>query len=106
LLEETLVVWGGEFGRMPVSEGGKGRDHNPHGFLVWIAGGGIKGGASYGATDEVGLRAAVDPVSVNDLHATILHRLGMDHERLIFEHDGRRFRLTDVAGKVIRPVLA
>jgi uncharacterized protein (DUF1501 family) len=106
LLDETLVVWGGEFGRMPVSEGGKGRDHNPHGFLVWMAGGGVKGGVSHGETDDIGYKAAVNPVSVNDLHATILHLLGIDHEKLTYAHNGRNFRLTDVAGNVIRPILA
>jgi hypothetical protein len=106
LLDSTLVVWGGEFGRMPVSEGGKGRDHNPHGFLVWLAGGGVKGGVSHGETDEIGWKAAVDPVSVHDLHATMLHLLGIDHERLTYRHNGRAFRLTDVSGSVIRKVLA
>jgi hypothetical protein len=106
LLESTLVVYGGEFGRMPVSEGGKGRDHNPHGFCAWLAGAGVKGGTTYGETDEIGWKAARDPVSVPDLHATILHLLGIDHQRLVHEHDGRRFRLTDVSGTVIRPILS
>ncbi len=106
LLEETLVVWGGEFGRMPVSQSGEGRDHNPQGFCVWMAGGGIQGGVHYGETDELGWKAAVNPVSVHDLHATILHCLGVDHERLTYLHNGRRFRLTDVSGEVIRPILA
>ena len=106
LLDETLVVWGGEFGRMPVSEKGDGRDHNPNGFLVWMAGGGVKAGARHGETDEIGYRAAVDPVSVHDLHATILHLLGLDHTRLTYLHQGRRFRLTDVAGEVVRSVVA
>jgi hypothetical protein len=105
LLETTLVVWGGEFGRMPVSEGGKGRDHNPHGFTAWMAGGGIKGGVSHGETDEIGYKAAVNPCSVHDLHATILHALGVDHKKLTFLHNGRRFRLTDVAGNVVKEVL-
>ena len=105
LLDETLVIWGGEFGRMPVSQDGKGRDHNPHGFLVWMAGGGVKGGTSYGETDDIGYQAAVNPVSVNDLHATILHLLGLDHERLTYTPNGRQFRLTDVAGEVLRDVL-
>jgi len=105
LLNETLIVWGGEFGRMPVSQGSIGRDHNPHGFLMWMAGGGIQGGTSYGETDEIGYRAARDPVSVNDIHATLLHCLGMDHERLTYFHNGREFRLTDVAGRVIEPIL-
>ncbi|MDB5356741.1 MAG: hypothetical protein JWN24_3194 [Phycisphaerales bacterium] len=106
LLDETLVVWGGEFGRMPVSEGGKGRDHNPHGFLAWLAGGGIKGGATHGQTDDIGYAATEDPVSVPDFHATILHLMGIDHEKLTYEHNGRKFRLTDVSGNVIRPILA
>ena len=106
LLDSTLVVWGGEFGRMPVSEGGSGRDHNPHGFLLWMAGGGVKGGSSHGATDEVGYKAAVDPVTVHDVHATILHLLGVDHTRLTYTHNGRPYRLTDVSGEVIRPILA
>ncbi len=108
LLDETLVIWGGEFGRLPIAQTGAnpGRDHNPHGFTFWMAGGGIKGGASHGETDEVGYTAAVDRVPINDLHATILHLLGLDHERLTYTFNGRRFRLTDVAGKVIRPILA
>ena len=106
LLDETLVIWGGEFGRLPMSEGGGGRDHNPHGFLMWMAGGGVRGGSSYGATDEIGFRAAENPVSVHDIHATILHLLGLDHESLAFRHDGRDFRLTDVSGTVIREILA
>jgi hypothetical protein len=106
LLDQTLVVWGGEFGRMPMSQGNnKGRDHNPQGFLMWLAGGGVKGGVSYGETDEIGLNAVVDPVSVNDIHATILHQLGIDHEQLTYLHNGRRFRLTDVAGNVLTKIL-
>ncbi len=106
LLDETLVVWGGEFGRMPVSEKGDGRDHNPEGFLIWMAGGGIQGGAHHGETDEIGWKATVDPVSVPDIHATILHCMGVDHERLTYRHNGRRFRLTDVSGNVIQSILA
>ena len=106
LLDSTLIVYGGEFGRMPVSESGKGRDHNPHGFCSWLAGAGVKGGTVYGETDELGWKAARDPVSVPDFHATILHLMGINHERLVYEHDGRRFRLTDVSGKVITPILA
>jgi hypothetical protein len=106
LLDTTLVVWGGEFGRMPVSEKSQGRDHNPHGFLMWMAGGGVRGGVSYGETDEIGYKAAVNPVSVHDVHATILHLLGMDHKRLTYLHNGRRYRLTDVAGTVLTPLLA
>jgi len=105
LLDDTLVIWGGEFGRMPVSQGGDGRDHNPHGFLTWMAGAGIKGGVSYGETDEIGYKAAVDRVSVHDLHATMLHLVGIDHERLTYQHNGRRFRLTDVAGSVLTKIL-
>lgn len=105
LLDSTLVIWGGEFGRMPVSEKGKGRDHNPRGFLMWMAGGGIRGGVQHGATDEFGLRAIADPVSLPDIHATMLHLLGIDHKRLTHLHNGRRFRLTDVAGSVIQPIL-
>ena len=106
LLNETLIVWGGEFGRLPVAQKGSkpGRDHNPHAFTNWMVGGGIKGGVSYGETDEIGHKAAVNKVTVNDLHATILHLLGMDHERLTYRYNGRDFRLTDVAGRVIREV--
>ena len=100
------MIWGGEFGRMPMSESGRGRDHNPHGFTVWLAGGGVKGGTVHGATDAVGLRAEVDRVHVHDLHATILHLLGLDHTRLTFPHNGRDDRLTDTAGKVVRSILA
>ena len=106
LLDDTLVFWGGEFGRMPMSEQGTGRDHNPWGYSVWLAGAGVKGGVAYGATDDVGLRAAENPVHVHDLHATILHLLGIDHERLTFRHHGRDERLTDVAGRVIHEVIA
>ena len=106
LLDSTLVVWGGEFGRMPVSQGSNGRDHNPQGFLTWMAGAGIKGGESFGETDEIGYRAAVDRVSVNDLHATMLHLLGIDHKKLTYLHNGRRYRLTDVAGEVLQKILA
>ncbi len=106
LLDSTLVVWGGEFGRMPMSESGRGRDHNPHGFTYWMAGAGIRGGTVLGATDAVGLRAEVDRVHVHDLHATILHLLGLDHTRLTFPHNGRDERLTDVAGRVVQGILA
>jgi len=102
LLDSTLVIWGGEFGRMPMSEGSNGRDHNPHGFSMWMAGGGVKGGQVIGATDAVGLRAAEEKTHVHDLHATILHLLGMDHTRLTFRHNGRNERLTDVAGEVVK----
>ena len=112
MLEDTLVVWGGEFGRTPTVELGDtgksklGRDHNPYGFSVWMAGGGIKGGTVYGATDEFGFRATENRASVHDLHATILHCLGFDHEKLTYRHAGRDFRLTDVEGNVMRPILA
>jgi Protein of unknown function (DUF1501) len=108
LLDETLVIWGGEFGRLPIAQTGPkpGRDHNPHGFTVWMAGGGVKGGVSHGATDEVGYAAAVDPVHINDLHATILHLLGINHEQLTYLYNGRKFRLTDVAGKVVQSICA
>jgi hypothetical protein len=107
LLEETLVIWGGEFGRLPlVQRGGTGRDHNPHVFTVWLAGAGIKGGTQYGASDEIGHRAAENRVSVHDLHATILHLLGIDHLRLTYRFSGRDFRLTDVSGEVVHGVLA
>ena len=108
LLNDTLVVWGGEFGRLPVAQKSAkpGRDHNPHAFTYWMAGGGIKGGTSYGATDEIGHKAVDDRVSVNDLHATILHLLGVNHEQLTYRHNGRDYRLTDVAGNVIDRILA
>ncbi|MEO2017746.1 MAG: DUF1501 domain-containing protein [Fuerstiella sp.] len=108
LLNDTLVIWGGEFGRLPVAQKAAkpGRDHNPHAFTYWMAGGGIKGGTSYGATDEIGHKAVDDRVSVNDLHATILHLLGVNHEQLTYRHNGRDFRLTDVAGNVIEKILA
>ncbi len=107
LLESTLVVCCGEFGRLPlVQKGGTGRDHNPHAFTTWMAGGGVKGGVHHGATDEIGHKAVVDRVSVNDLHATILHLLGVDHLKLTYRFNSRNFRLTDVAGEVVRPILA
>jgi hypothetical protein len=105
LMDSTLVVWGGEFGRMPVSQGSGGRDHNPNGFMAWMAGAGIKGGTSYGETDEIGYKAVQDRTSVHDLHATMLHLLGMDHKKLTYLHNGRRYRLTDVAGDVIQKIL-
>ena len=105
LLDETLVVWGGEFGRTPVSESGTGRDHNPYGFTMWMAGGGIKGGLAYGATDEFGFKAVENRVSIHDLHATILNQLGMDHTALTYRYAGRDFRLTDVFGDVVKDIL-
>jgi hypothetical protein len=108
LLETTLVIWGGEFGRLPISQPGDkpGRDHNQHANTVWLAGGGVKGGVHHGETDELGFKAAVDKVTINDLHATILHLLGLNHEKLTFRYNGRNFRLTDVAGEVVKAVLA
>jgi hypothetical protein len=106
LLESTLVIWGGEFGRLPiVQKGGTGRDHNPHAFTYWLAGGGVRGGTLYGQTDEIGHKAVENRVSIHDLHATILHLLGMDHTRLTYRHNGRDFRLTDVYGSVIQEIL-
>jgi hypothetical protein len=106
LLKDTLIVWGGEFGRTPVAENGNGRDHNHHGFTMWLAGGGVKGGTTYGATDEFGFAAVDKKVHVHDLHATILHLMGLDHEKLTFRYSGRDFRLTDVHGQVIRDLFA
>ena len=106
LLKDTLVIWGGEFGRLPiVQKGSGGRDHNPHANTFWMAGGGVKGGTSYGATDEIGFKAAENRVSVNDLHATILHLLGLDHKKLTYRYNGRDFRLTDVSGTVVKEIL-
>ncbi len=106
MLEDTLVLWGGEFGRTPTTENADGRDHNPWGFTMWMAGGGVRGGMSYGATDEFGFRAVSDKVHVHDLHATLLHLLGFDHEKLTYRHAGRDYRLTDVSGEVVRGILA
>jgi hypothetical protein len=106
LLEDTLVLWGGEFGRTPTSEGAKGRDHNNLGFAVWLAGGGVKGGMAYGATDEFGFAAVENKTHVHDLHATILHLMGLDHEKLTYRYSGRDFRLTDVSGRVVKEILA
>ena len=115
LLEDTLIVWGGEFGRTPTSQPPgadgtlarlNGRDHNPQGFTAWLAGGGVRGGTVHGATDEFGSTAVEKPVHVRDLHATILHLLGFDHEKLTYRYADRDFRLTDVHGKVVRAILA
>jgi hypothetical protein len=106
LLDETLVVWGGEFGRTPVSENGDGRDHNPYGFTMWLAGGGVQGGISYGETDEFGFKAMENRVSIHDIHATILNQLGLNHEKLTYRYAGRDFRLTDVHGEVIKGILS
>jgi len=106
LLDETLILWGGEFGRTPVSENSAGRDHNHWGFTMWMAGGGIRGGMTYGETDDFGFAAVQDKVHIHDLHATILHVLGIDHERLTYRYAGRDFRLTDVYGRVVKEILA
>ena len=100
------MIWGGEFGRTPTSEGAKGRDHHSTGFTMWLAGGGVKGGMVYGATDEFGFKAVEDRMHVHDLHATILHLMGLDHERLTYRYSGRDFRLTDVHGQVATGILA
>jgi arylsulfatase A-like enzyme len=107
LLEDTIVWWGGEFGRTPYAEkNGTGRDHNPAGFSIWLAGGGFKHGAAYGETDEYGHHAVVDKVHMRDLHATLLYALGLDHEKLTYRYAGRDFRLTDVAGNVVHDLFA
>ncbi len=106
LLKDTLVIWGGEFGRTPTAEGDNGREHHPFGFTMWLAGGGVKGGLAYGATDEFGWHAVQNKVHVHDLHATILHLMGIDHEKLTYRYSGRDFRLTDVHGKVVRDILS
>ena len=105
LLDETLVIWGGEFGRTPAAEGTNGRDHHPYGFTMWLAGGGVRGGLAYGATDEFGWDAVENRVHVHDLHATILHLLGLDHEKLTYRHTGRDYRLTDVYGNVVTGII-
>ncbi len=106
LLDETLVIWGGEFGRMPTNQGTIGRDHNPRGFSMFLAGGGTRGGMNYGTTDEFGYAAQEKPTSIHDLHATCLHLLGMDHEQLTYHHRSRDMRLTDVSGTVIKDIIA
>ena len=106
LLDETLVVWAGEFGRTPFAQGTNGRDHNPFGFSIWMAGGGVKGGMTYGATDEYGYKAVENKVHLHDFHATMLHLLGVDHEKLTVRYSGRDMRLTDVFGEVVRGILA
>jgi Protein of unknown function (DUF1501) len=106
LFDSTLIVWAGEFGRTPHSAGRDGRDHHPEGFSVWLAGGGVKGGTIYGATDELGINAVTDVCTIHDLHATILHLLGIDHTKLTFRFSGRDFRLTDVHGNVVREIIA
>jgi hypothetical protein len=106
MLDETLVIWGGEFGRTPTAEGTDGREHHPFGFSMWMAGGGIRGGMAYGATDEFGWHAVENRVHVHDLHATILHLMGLDHEKLTYRYSGRDYRLTDVSGRVVHDILA
>ena len=106
LLDETLVVWSGEFGRTPFAQGDDGRDHNPSAFSMWMAGGGVKGGMVYGATDEYGYRVVENPVTIHDLHATMLHLMGINHKELTFPFGGRDFRLTDVHGNVVKDILA
>ena len=106
LLDDTIVVWGGEFGRTPTAEGDNGREHHPFGFTMWMAGGGFKAGHTYGATDEFGWHATENPVHVHDLHATLLHSLGLDHEKLTYRFGGRDYRLTDVSGRVVNGLLA
>jgi hypothetical protein len=106
LLRDTLVIWGGEFGRTPTSQGATGRDHHSLGFSMWLAGGGVKGGTVYGATDEFGFQAVENRMHVHDLHATVLHLMGLDHERLTYRYSGRDFRLTDVHGKVVKEIMA
>jgi uncharacterized protein (DUF1501 family) len=105
MLQDTLVIWGGEFGRTPVMEK-DGRDHNPYGFTFWMAGGGVKGGFRYGATDDYGYHAVEDRMHVHDFHATVLYLLGLDHTRLTYRYSGRDFRLTDVYGDVAKKILA
>jgi len=106
LLNDTLVIWGGEFGRTPFNEKGKGRDHNPWGFTTWFAGGGVKPGQTVGSTDELGLRAVERPAHVHDIHATILHLMGLNHIDLTYLHNGRFERPTIVAGTVVKELLA
>ena len=106
LLEDTLVLWGGEFGRTPMAENGDGRNHHPQAFTIWMAGGGVQPGLTYGATDDFGYRPVENPVHMHDLHATLLHALGLDHEQLTYRHAGRDFRLTDVYGKVIHDLFS
>lgn len=106
LLDSTIVTWGGEFGRTPVSESGDGRDHNPYGFTMWMAGGGVKGGMAYGETDEFGFKSVEKAVSIHDLHATMLNQMGVDHKLLTYRYAGRDFRLTDVYGEVVRDIIS
>ena len=105
MLDETLVVWTSEFGRTPGTDGPKGRGHHPAVYSSWLAGGGVKGGLAYGESDEIGFKAAVNRVSINDFHATVLHLLGLDHKKLTYRYSGRDFRLTDVHGVVVKEIL-
>ncbi len=105
LLKDTLVIWGGEFGRTPYAQGGDGRDHNHKGYSMWMAGGGVRGGMTYGATDELGYKAVQDPMHIHDWHATVMHLLGLDHRRLTYKYGGRSFRLTNVYGEVARDIV-
>jgi uncharacterized protein (DUF1501 family) len=106
LLKDTLVIWTGEFGRTPWAQSGDGRDHNPYGYTMWMAGGGVKPGFVYGATDEFGYHAVENRMHIHDMHATVLHLLGLDHEKLTYRYAGRDFRLTDVAGTVAKGIIA
>ena len=106
LLDETLILWAGEFGRTPFAQGKDGRDHNPFGFTVWMAGGGVRGGTTYGATDDFGYKVVENKLEMHDLHATMLHLLGIDHEKLTFRFSGRDMRLTDVHGHVVHDIIA
>jgi hypothetical protein len=106
MLDDTLIIWGGEFGRTPTAQNRDGRDHNNRGYTMWLAGGGVKGGLRYGATDELGARAETDKVHVHDLHATLLALLGLDHERLTYRYAGRDFRLTETFGNVVKPIMS
>ena len=106
MLKDTLVVWGGEFGRTPAAQGEDGRDHNATGFSMWMAGGGVKGGLRYGATDQHGIAAVENKMHIHDLHATVLHLLGLDHEKLTYRYSGRDFRLTDVHGHIAKDIIA
>jgi len=106
LLKDTLVIWGGEFGRAPYAQGSDGRDHNAKGYSLWMAGGGVRGGLAYGRTDDYGYEAVEDKVHVHDWHATILHLLGLDHQKLTYRYAGRDMRLTDVKGNVVKGILA
>ena len=105
LLDDTLVIWGGEFGRTPVAQGTNGRDHNPQGFSMWLAGGGARGGLAYGETDDYGYYSVRDRVHMHDLHATIMHLMGINHEQLTYRYAGRDFRLTDIYGKVVKDLI-